>query len=82
MHRKPPRAPTPVIPELDGENVTPATNRPQRQQKPNQWLNSDTLDLSVANIKEATLHTILEQVQNLLKVLATQVTSKHHWGRR
>ena len=61
---QPPHLPAPVLPEMGGDGVAPATRRPQRERKPNQWLNADTWDLSGVDMNDTILHTILGQMKS------------------
>ena len=67
---------------MGGDGVASATRRPQRERKPNQWLNADTWDLSGVDMNDTILHTILGQMKSLLELLATQVANQHRGGRR
>ena len=75
-------APPHALPNENDNGVSPTTNRPHRERKPNQWLDANTWDLSGVDVKDTILHSLLERVQNLLELLAKQVANQHQGGKR
>ena len=79
---EPPMTPPHARPDANDNGVPTTSNRPQRERKPNRWLDADTWDLSGVDVKDTILHSLLEPVRDLLELLAKQVANQHQGGKR